>query len=256
MLAGKMRRRASGTSVCSGAYGGLRKEAGQEETRRQDFYIGDGDDDLDLQLEDAPAQRSDARRRVCFADETADHRGQQTASLEDVMNAILALRVDYAQRTNLLASELAELSQRVGFDEAQARAAERSLEELRTKLEDGAARRHEGDSPDRVTRELRGKVDGLRAALDAYAEASATELDALHHEIAGLRRDTVVPCVRADPPKRDGHIAEHESPPTFAHLNAQDIMEVRQCSRRAWHAVLCAFDPPPVAAIRPPSERL
>lgn len=38
-------------------------------------------------------------------------------------------------------------------------------------------------------------------------------------------------------------------------MEAQDIMDVRQYSRRTWHAVLHAFDPPPVVVIRPPWEQ-
>lgn len=171
-LTTKMRRRASGTSVCSGAYGGTRKEDEQEETKRQDFYIGDYDDAMDLQLEDAPAQRSDIRRQVCFADETAEHPGQQ-ASLEDVMSAILALREDYAQHTNMLAVEVAELSQRVGFDEAQARAAERALAELRVEVDKvRMALYNHGPVPGQVppsASSANGAEDGDNSSDDAFA---------------------------------------------------------------------------------------
>lgn len=112
-------------------------------------------------LADALANVSEIRRRVHFDGTCDENAGGRRLSTADVMDALLGLRARYDERTTVAEGAWGALSQRVGFDEAMARAAERSLGELRTTLgclladvscgfstarEQEAALRHEMDS--------------------------------------------------------------------------------------------------------------
>jgi len=160
----------------------------KETVKRQDFYIGDGacDGPLydELQLADAPALKSETRRKVFFATPapaSSPPRTSPTTSLEAVYGAVLGLREDHARRAAQLADEVAVRTSRLKDDI------------------DALSRRCDGDAAqlraaERVVGELRASGVGFQRALD---ERIATVARALTRELDGVKRQLGIPVSEA-----------------------------------------------------------
>lgn len=123
-----------------------------------------------------------------FDDENDKPASGRAVSVVDVMEAILGPCEGYGEVydecTNIVEGELAALSQRVGFDEAQARAAERSVHEFSAALDGLASDVAQARAAERSIRELE-HIDQLRHET-AYMWAPIDQVEA---DVDALRRD-------------------------------------------------------------------
>lgn len=167
------------------------------------------------------------------------------------MRALLGLREDYAERTRIIESELAVLTQRIGFDEAQARAIERSVCELRTAMDGVTAGDAQARAATHSISELHATIDDITenvVHIDKLRRETAymwTHIDQVVADVEELQRDMAQAPPAPEPlcPPRPPQL--EAGAPNLGFLTDSDIGRASHATRLTWDALRSAFDPPP-----------